>query len=463
MVTMTAPRVHDLRKRIVASLRQSAWTDAYQRYISKADIDNITSEENILSIVEEDQTIEPERKKGFSDYIYKSSRILFAMFIYYGIPITHLLTLPYTDNDLPIPTRLIIEDMEIEDTSLEFVQHIPGGQWMFLPTQFFVRGSHQELDPNAILPFRSMDLAGTGTFGTVYKVETEPSHLNHVSIRCSSPLISRLSRDILQGSGQPLALKVISRRKATDGMNERKLLEGLRSIGHPHIIELLTSFERERELGMFFPLATCDLDYYMGEKGPLIDDQFVSWFLTQLCGLTDALSKIHEYDRVSTTSISSSGGYHLDLKPQNILFFQDSTMPRLQGVFKLSDFGARRLGTPKYAAPEAELEDTTPSDVQDMWSFGCVILELLIWIHDGPPGRARSTVGIDKFFKQWPDGGFYIHNDVRRAIEQLSFPRCNAVLHEILRTVIDRLLVWDPQARWSAAGLLSALNCISGE
>lgn len=481
---MTAPYLGELRKSLLAALHQSAWTDAYQLYLSKTDINNLTSREYILSIVEEDQTIEPTQKREFSDYVYKNARILFAMFVYYGIPMTHLQTVSYTDDNLPIPTTHILDTRVRQNIPLEFRLHILGGQWMFLAPQFSSGGSHQKLDPNAILPFRSMVTVSAGTFSSVYKVEIEPGHFNHVSIQFQSPFSSNsLSRDIAQAVEQPLALKVITRRNETDGMNERKILEGLRSVGHPNVIELLTSFERERELGMFFPLATCDLDQYMRLERPLVDDQYVSWLLTQLRGLTDALSKIHEYNLDSTIPQRSNGAYHRDLKPQNILFFQDSAMPKLQGVFKISDFGIAkfpsnertassnpnatraitgRVGTRLYAPPAVELKDT-PSSVNDMWSFGCIILELLIWMRYGPGERADFIISVNEFFRKDHHGNFDVHDKVGRAIQRLRHSKYDAVLHEILETVVNGLLIWSPQDRWTSTRLLSHLNTIAGE
>ncbi|KAK5635181.1 hypothetical protein RRF57_010893 [Xylaria bambusicola] len=263
-------------------------------------------------------------------------------------------------------------------------------------------------------------------------------------------------------------------------MNERKLLEGLRDVGHPHIIELLTSFERESELGMLFPLATYDLDKYMRQTPPPVNDSYVSWVLNQLLGLTDALCKIHEYDGGYSSSPRDSRGYHRDLKPQNILFFQDPAMPQLQGIFRISDFGLGKFranernatisrtatrtdnakwGTPMYAPPELEFEDA-PSNLYDMWSLGCIFLEFLTWIQLGSEGRNAITDKIQKFFVKGRYGDFDVHHEVAELIKELRRENSNMVLKEILETVVNRLLVWDPQGRWTSSQLYGHLRKI---
>ncbi|EER11547.1 Negative regulator of the PHO system, putative, partial [Perkinsus marinus ATCC 50983] len=74
---------------------------------------------------------------------------------------------------------------------------------------------------------------------------------------------------------------------------------------------------------------------------------------------------------------------HRDLKPHNILLNEDCT------AIKIADFGlAREVGIPTgplaidvvtlwYRSPEAILGATAYGDSLDVWSIGCIIMEML--------------------------------------------------------------------------------------
>ncbi|KAJ8132961.1 hypothetical protein O1611_g660 [Lasiodiplodia mahajangana] len=390
-----------LRWKLAEYVRHSAWNNKQQEYLPKEIRIQFISKENIVSVVREDPTVQSANIEAFSDHIYNNAHVLFTIFIVYRVPISLLERLSYTDSDLP----LRFQPGGTKGLTYEYVRFVPTGQWLCLAAEFSSEGPHQVLDPNTVLPFRSSVKVGEGTFGTVSKVEIEPSHVNQAMMR-------------------PLALKVIIRRKETDGINERMLLEGLRSVGHPHIIELLTSFEIEDRIGMFFPLATYDLHRYMCKEGLSFDDQYVSWLLNQLRGLTDALSKIHEYYPDSTESGPNDGGYHHDLKPQNILFFQDKDRP-LQGVFKISDFGVAKFQANQHNTSTSHANTRTITHT--VAKFGTLMY--------APP-----DVGLEgappNLYDMW-------------------------LLQGILETVVNGLLIWDPQGRWTSTRLKSHFDMLT--
>ncbi|KAI4170333.1 MAG: hypothetical protein LQ343_005086 [Gyalolechia ehrenbergii] len=156
---------------------------------------------------------------------------------------------------------------------------------------------------------------------------------------------------------------------------------------------------------MLFPYATCNLRHYMAkwEFGSLRRTSTL-WLLAQLRGLADALRSIHNLSEESTKQSQSqlavpikASGWHHDLKPDNILFFSTQKSPRIdrnsgEGTFRIADFGSAKIntlrsksvntmspnGTPTYEPPEQETEGST-SRPYDIWSMGCVFLELLVW------------------------------------------------------------------------------------
>ena len=131
----------------------------------------------------------------------------------------------------------------------------------------------------------------------------------------------------------------------------------------------------------------------------------ILWLLEQLQGLASALKMIHDLSIEDDLAEPSSpmlqppspilpgerrAGWHHDLKPENILFFWHTDPPR--GIFRISDWGSGKVntyrsgsintrsptGTPTYEPPEVLVEGRI-SRPYDVWSLGCVFLELLIW------------------------------------------------------------------------------------
>lgn len=152
---------------------------------------------------------------------------------------------------------------------------------------------------------------------------------------------------------------------------------------------------------MLFPYAQCNLRQYMTYEvfGPASRDNIL-WLLKQFRGLAEALKDIHNLSGAIANPSASSltpqpietrrAGWHHDIKPENILYFLSARST--QGTFKVADFGSGKVhtyrsgsvnthspnGTLTYEPPEAKAEGAT-SRPYDVWSLGCVFLEILIW------------------------------------------------------------------------------------
>lgn len=138
----------------------------------------------------------------------------------------------------------------------------------------------------------------------------------------------------------------------------------------------------------------------------LSEKEDIIWLLHQVQGIAAAVKHIHhlsgpEPPAPSPTLVAPAveqrkTAWHHDLKPENILFFLDSCAAR--GIFRISDWGSGKvneyrrtssihtrhpIGTVTYEPPEAISEGST-SRPYDLWSLGCVYLELLIWAVFGP-------------------------------------------------------------------------------
>jgi len=148
---------------------------------------------------------------------------------------------------------------------------------------------------------------------------------------------------------------------------------------------------------MLFPYADCNLKQYMAHnRFSSCRDDSVSWLLEQLVGLADGLSNIHELQESKPDQGNKRLlGWHHDIKPANVLYFAKSDVAG--GTLKITDFGSSKIqtyrsgsclytrtthGTLTYQAPEADGSGKHTRSY-DVWSLGCVFLELLTWARGG--------------------------------------------------------------------------------
>lgn len=173
-------------------------------------------------------------------------------------------------------------------------------------------------------------------------------------------------------SSHPVALKVIEL-NAEEGAPATALREiaFMRELSHPNIVKLLEVIHTERLLVLVFEHLECDLKNFLDSRssmGKKLGSLEVKSFLFQIL---QGIKFCHE-NRI----------LHRDLKPQNVLVASAS------GVLKLADFGlARGFGIPVssfssevvtlwYRAPDVLLGSTNYTTSIDMWSVGCMMVEL---------------------------------------------------------------------------------------
>ncbi len=134
------------------------------------------------------------------------------------------------------------------------------------------------------------------------------------------------------------------------------------------------------------------------------ENEDILWLLEQIRGLADALRLIHD---LSSQPVNSGGsnlpppakntrrsGWHHDIKPENILCF--ALRHHRYSSLRIADFGSSKIqtyrsgsihtqspnGTKDYEPPEAISMGKT-SRRYDVWSLGCVFLEILVWALEG--------------------------------------------------------------------------------
>ncbi|KAF2795497.1 kinase-like protein [Melanomma pulvis-pyrius CBS 109.77] len=198
---------------------------------------------------------------------------------------------------------------------------------------------------------------------------------------------------------------------------ERANLESVQTYNDTHIVKLIKAYSLGGVINLIFPLADTNLDdllrnpdkgYANSRGGQLASCP--AW--EQLLGIAKALSKIAgnptdvaPIGAPDGPSIECWYGFHFDLKPANILISDDGTWLITdfgQSAFTLTSDRTPRArsngGTDAYAPPEVVNGERQFSRRYDVWSLGCIALEVTAFVvlgHDGLKGSS-NVAGLDQ-------------------------------------------------------------------
>jgi len=269
-----------------------------------------------------------------------------------------------------------------------------------LPT--FIQGTFRNVPPlNDPLPLQSGVRLGKGVSAKVYELRIDAMCTRDFALPLAAPVgDTTLSRKF--------GMKEFFPTEAAHMNNEQNfaLFLHLAPIAHDHITKTYTDFEYNGKTYLITELAKMNLRDRFSDRADRVRklprseerrppggkvERFTlfdhTWLRDQMVGLAGALRAIH--GPTATGRI----GYHHDIKTTNILFFGKDENYRL----KLTDWGcagfhdnynaqAGSAATSRqgdsYFPPEYMNAQPT-SRPHDVWSLGCVFVELLVWYHYG--------------------------------------------------------------------------------
>ncbi|SCV28697.1 uncharacterized protein FFB14_01915 [Fusarium fujikuroi] len=222
------------------------------------------------------------------------------------------------------------------------------------------------------------------------------------------------------------ALKTLRLEDRSEYDNEVEGLQRFNGVGHRHIIQLMATFELHDRYHMMLPWASCNL-YEFWKSDPFQktgnrDLDVIRWMSTQILGLLSAIDAIHNPQGVQFY------GRHGDIKPENILWFELDNDPH--GLLVLADFGLTKFHrersrswtkntnvgyTYTYAPPEIDILEQFMSRSSDIWSFGCVLLEMVCWLVGG-----WDLCEVFSYARLTEDASGILRNDTFFAITKLQ-------------------------------------------
>lgn len=294
--------------------------------------------------------------------------------------------------------------------------------------------------------------------------------------------------------GHSFAMKVVKLERT--GRREMDFVDATKHIVHEYYARCFASWTIGHKYYMIYDLADCNLKEFMQNHPEGMHHSCLtsSWLIQQMCGIAGALNEVHTVKPgqniqrsndvasgglgVPQTQGKNKAGYLHDIRPENILVFK-----RKNNGFRLCDWSCAKVkdfmavisgadpasrktttgGKITYKPPESHSKGETGRPY-DLWSLGCVFLELLVWFWEGLEaldefrtnrlGKVDLDAGFedDKFYCVIPGGEKGLRISVQHKIDELS-----TVLDEDLKKVLEiipDLLKINQQDRLKAEGLV---------
>ena len=286
-------------------------------------------------------------------------------------------------------------------------------QWEFIAPVFKRGMPHYTLSDDVILPFVDEQIVGVGPFSTARALTIHPDHCDLARPSHRQPHHERETGSEIS-SRRALAGIRVFRKECRYIENANQLRK--RSPRHPNIIELLGSYSTGNKSYLLFPMVDGTLSQLLESNEPPSQLCSEAGYLFALCGLSSAIKTLHYLN------IDVAGSEPFDVLrnicPSQILMDRDRLMllhPELSKPNSEKDISFFNYN--EYAAPETR-QISRNFRASDIWSFGCVIAEIAIYMSDGPAG-VEEFRDLGSFQQDhWIHGRFPANNAVNPGVTE---------------------------------------------
>ncbi|KAL1629100.1 hypothetical protein SLS56_005654 [Neofusicoccum ribis] len=309
-----------------------------------------------------------------------------------------------------VDDKLPFDESELQQPVFDFARAFFKDQFRFLPIKIYemepttyLRAPH-EREPEhqrCRMPFLRKEAADVMHERLGIKVTREKIAANHMIKKNGKP----------NNKPKVMAVKSFPAARFSDFQQEKQNLELLKDSirPDPNILFSFAAVQIGQSSGNAFgyiisDLADCNLhELLFGECDgfKLRMRAFTPYsLLSEMKGISSAIQWLHAGIRKSSTR-ELVRCTHMDLKPSNVLiFWEDPDEAR----WKISDFGISvvrhvdhvdpgdrtltftraRQYPAEYQAPEVEFHNDQVGSPSDVWSFGCILMEVVAFIIGGP-------------------------------------------------------------------------------
>ncbi|KAM0418916.1 hypothetical protein ACHAPT_012181 [Fusarium lateritium] len=295
-------------------------------------------------------------------------------------------------------------------------------QWWFLPPEFSADQFRYKFHEHCRLPFTKIvenENRGPSNYSTV---QERSIHVDHIRLWPDQTFIK-------DESGNPrVAVKELINLDSGPAKQEADVLGLMRKLQNDHLIEAIAYYQHGRKHNFMFPWAKHgNLWQFLIKNNPgSLEKPYLEWIFKQLLGLAVAIDQLHNLsDQRSYRHGDPQSCRHGDLKPENILCFGQSnnqntlSAPAIRLVItdvglakqhqdptQLRQFTNTLVSTKRYAAPELDLDPNGPRSRRfDIWSMGCIFLEVAIWALYGPHVLEGFTNSLKETFYETKEEG----------------------------------------------------------